>query len=566
MYEELIQKLNPKPKFELKWYKNEDLYSDGSTEDINIDIIANNEPEEYVEAIAGNFCWPVYYHLTHTRKNILNWYPFDSNASVLEIGCGLGAITSVLCDKCKDVTAVELSKRRATATLLRCREKENLEIIVGNLNDIEFEKKFDYITLIGVLEYQGSYTDTNNPYVDFLKKIKTLLKPNGRLLIAIENQYGLKYWCGAREDHTAVPFEGMNQYAISGNKIRTFSKATLDKMIKESGLKKTFFYYPMPDYKLPKTIYSEAHVPHNSNMLNTEYYYIPDTKTLIADEKKIYSDVIDNNVFEFFANSFLVECTEEGEVGEVTFASISGERFADRRIGTRFTREGKVEKFPLEGEKGKPHMMQVLRIEEEFAKRGVLVLRSSLKGNVLVSDYLETPILEDIVLKAYRDKDTKKIFEIFDKVYADILKSSECASWEENIIYTLGLEIEPDSEKYGPILKTGYLDMILRNAFWKDEEIVWFDQEWILENTPAKFVLFRAIIQLYGSYSELQEIMPVAVLAERYALAAIWKELYNVENLFVGAVIDQVHLLELRGFQGSVSTDSLQNIKELAHK
>lgn len=103
-------------------------------------------------------------------KNILNWYDFNKESDALEIGCGLGAVTSVLCGKCKTVTAVELSKRRATAAWLRCREKENLEIIVGNLNDIQFEKKFDYITLIGVLEYQGSYTNSENPYKDFLKK------------------------------------------------------------------------------------------------------------------------------------------------------------------------------------------------------------------------------------------------------------------------------------------------------------------------------------------------------------------------------------------------------------
>ena len=91
------------------------------------------------------------------------------DSDVLEIGCGMGAVTSVLCDNCKTVTAVELSKRRATATLLRCREKENLEIIVGNLNDIQFDKKFDYITLIGVFEYQGCYTDSDNPYKVFFK-------------------------------------------------------------------------------------------------------------------------------------------------------------------------------------------------------------------------------------------------------------------------------------------------------------------------------------------------------------------------------------------------------------
>ena len=257
MYENIIKDLRPKPIFNLTWYTNEDKYSDGDIEDVIIQKIAENSPENYVKAIENNYNWPVYYHLTHTRKNILNWYPFCEDAEVLEIGCGFGAITNMLCDQCKHVTAVELSKRRATGTLLRCREKSNLEIIVGNLNDIQFDKKFDYITLIGVLEYQGKYTDTENPYVDFLKKIKTLLKPNGKLLIAIENKCGLKYWCGAREDHTGIPFDGLNRYKLSNGGIRTFSKDELKEIVNLAGYEKTFFYYPMPDYKLPAVVYSE---------------------------------------------------------------------------------------------------------------------------------------------------------------------------------------------------------------------------------------------------------------------------------------------------------------------
>ena len=141
MYEELIAKMNPRPKFNLQWYKNEDLYSDGEVEDFIIKIIAENRPEDYSNAVYEQFNWPIYYHLSPLRKNILNWYKFKPDSSVLEIGCGMGAITNVLCDECKDVTAVELSRKRATATLRLCRVKKNLEIIVGNLNDIEFEKK-----------------------------------------------------------------------------------------------------------------------------------------------------------------------------------------------------------------------------------------------------------------------------------------------------------------------------------------------------------------------------------------------------------------------------------------
>lgn len=57
MYEEVIKKLNPKPKFNLNWYKNEDLYSEGDVEDEIIKLIAENEPNiiqmRYIHILAG---------------------------------------------------------------------------------------------------------------------------------------------------------------------------------------------------------------------------------------------------------------------------------------------------------------------------------------------------------------------------------------------------------------------------------------------------------------------------------------------------------------------------------
>lgn len=563
MYEEIIERLNPKPKFNLTWYRDKDLYSEGEIEDTIIHLISENDPEDYVQAIADNYSWSAYYHLSHIRKNILNWYPFDPEASVLEIGCGMGAITGMLCDRCKEVTAVELSKRRATGALLRCREKDNLEIIVGNLNEISFEKKFDYITLIGVLEYQGSYTATENPYLDFLKKVKSLLKPEGKLLIAIENQYGLKYWCGAREDHTGIPFEGMNQYSISQKQVRTFSKASLEELVRAGGFQNVYFYYPMPDYKLPTVVYSQDCLPSNGNLLNTQYYYVPDAATLVAQEEKIYGDLIRNGVFEFFANSFLVECTEEGRVGEITFASLSCKRFPEYQIGTRFRGKTAVEKFPLFHPLGEGHVQEILENERALQERGLCVWKSRLLEQSLETAYLEAPTLEDILLEASRRKDVEKICEIWDLIYKEILQSSEEVSWEENLMYTLALGVERDREKYGPILRMGYPDMILRNAFWKDGRIWWFDQEWKLEHIPAKFILYRAILQFYCSYEESSKALPLKEIAYRMGVAMLWKEFGQLDELFNSVIIDPVLIAEINGFKGNSREEALKNIKRL---
>ena len=70
--------------------------------------------------------------------------------------------------------------------------------MVGNFQDVEssLTEKYDYITLIGVFEYSQGYIGTAQPYVEMLRRIARHLAPGGRIVIAIENRLGLKYWAG----------------------------------------------------------------------------------------------------------------------------------------------------------------------------------------------------------------------------------------------------------------------------------------------------------------------------------------------------------------------------------
>ena len=482
---------------------------------------------------------------------------------MLEIGCGLGAITSVLCDKCQSVTAVELSRRRATAALLRCRERENLEIIVGNLNDIEFEKKFDYITLIGVLEYQGTFTDADNPYLDFLMEIKKLLKPDGKLLIAIENKYGLKYWCGAREDHTGMPFEGMNQYTLSNREVRTFARRELEELVKESGFGNTYFYYPMPDYKLPTVVYSQGSLPQNENMHNLEPYYIPDRTTLVADEMEIYKDVIENGVFEFFANSFLVECSDSKDIGKIKQSCLASERRGKYQVATTFTRDGEVQKLALRKE-GCAHVEQIMKNSNALARSGRKILPMQLRDGKLVSEFVTYELLEERLLDAVRRKNRFEFYRILDKVYEEILASSGQVAPEENIIYALDLDNDRNSKKYGPILRIGYLDMILRNAFYVDGQILWFDQEWILECVPAGFILYRLFKELYAAYNWIDKVFSLQEVGEKYHLISAWNSYQMLEGLFLIDILDIAHTEEGKTYRGGDREACLTNIKKLA--
>lgn len=98
----------------LDYYDGEDAYSDGSIEDRLLEIVKTTPKEDYQKVILTEKSWPIFYHLSPERENILDWYEWKDDASVFEVGAGCGAISGVLCRNAKRVVANDLSKRRST--------------------------------------------------------------------------------------------------------------------------------------------------------------------------------------------------------------------------------------------------------------------------------------------------------------------------------------------------------------------------------------------------------------------------------------------------------------------
>ena len=276
----------------------------------------------------------------------------------------------------------------------------------------------------------------------------------------------------------------------------------------------------------------------------------------------MYNDIVKNRVFEFFSNSFLVECTDAKDVGKVTFASMSSERTIEYRIATRFTADGNVEKYALD-DSGKPHILQVLKNEEQMRARGLKVCESRVVEGALVTDFVHAESAEKKVLEAGKKGDKEQVYFLLDQLYENIRKASEIVPEEQNIIYSFELDTVANAEKYGEILETGYIDMILRNAFLIDGEYVWFDQEWTLENVPAKYVLYRALGELYHSFPELQKSMPMEEVAEHYGLLECWDIFKKVEGLFIQTVMDQKHFIESAQIRGGDRAACISNIKKI---
>jgi len=286
----------------LNHYRGEDSYSDGEIEEEILAIISNGQDPE--EVIARDNRWPILYHLSPERRNLLEWFPFQSDATLLEVGAGCGALTGLFCERVRRVVAVELSQQRARITAERYRDTSNLEIIVGNVEEIPLEESFDYITLIGVLEYARAFISTTDPYGRLFDILLPRLREDGTVVIAIENRFGLKYWAGAADDHTGRLFEAIST-PVSGKRVETFSRQGLISLLRRNGLCDLQFYYPHPDYKLPQEIFSDTCLPGLTSLLDEAPCY--DRAGLrLFDERFGFFHLIRDGMYPWFANSFLV--------------------------------------------------------------------------------------------------------------------------------------------------------------------------------------------------------------------------------------------------------------------
>lgn len=408
-------------KLNLTHYPGEDYYSDGDVEDELLDITRNYAAVEYSRIIEERKSWPILYHLSPQRENIVEWLPITKDMKVLEVGSGCGAITGALARKAGEVTCIDLSEKRSKINAYRHTEADNITIHVGNFQEVEPDLPcdYDYICLIGVFEYAQAYIRSETPYEDFLNIIKKHVKADGHVAIAIENKFGLKYWAGCKEDHLGTWFSGLENYP-DGGVVRTFTADGLRQIAAGCGYRQAQMYYPYPDYKFMTCLYSDERLPKigelSSNLRNFDR-----ERLQLFDEKKVFDTIIQENQFPLFSNSYMMLL---GPVLEEKYVKFSNDRIPEFRIKTvlREDASGKtIEKHPLCKE-AHQHIRQTAAIYEKLSKRytdsGLSVNRCRLiegQDPYLRLEYIEGKTLEEIMDDCLERNDVEGFQSLFDE-------------------------------------------------------------------------------------------------------------------------------------------------------
>ena len=479
------------------FYKGKDLYTDGSIEDVLLDAYKNNKQEELLRSSKE---WAVLYHVSDIRENLLDWYPILKNEEVLEIGSGCGAITGLLSRKAASVTCIELSEKRSLINAYRNQNCDNVKIMLGNFEDIELEQKYDYVTLIGVWEYSGLYISGQNPYLEMLKAVKKFLKPNGKIIVAIENKMGLKYWNGALEDHTGKLYSGLNDY-IGDKNVRTFSKPEIIGLLQEAGIEESCFYYPVPDYKLPERIYTEKISPNPGDIRYYRNNY--DTYRLYNFYAATSSDQIcKDKMFSYFSNSFLFVCGEQDE--KCNFVAYSRERRENYRISTSIV-EKKGGKYVVKkalNNRAEEHIKRMKDNERKWKNvlKGIKYLEGTIEDGMYVVPFVDGVQLDTYLYQWRNDEKefVKQVKFIIENYLATDDAHTVPFQYSKEFSQVFGEEYPQDSQS----LKVTNVDLNFANFKMTETGHVYnFDYEWIFDFTiPYEYVIWRAAEQLYDKY------------------------------------------------------------------
>lgn len=392
---------------------------------------------------------------------------------------------------------------------------------ISQLYNIHLDNNyFDYIVGIDILE------ESESP-VELLKQCHKLLKPHGHLLLGAENRYAIKYICGDRDPYTNHSFDGIENYrrlsdvdmdTIAG---RCYSMSELQDMLIKAGFSNDKFYSVMPSLQEAQLIYAQDYEP--AEELAMRYfplYNYPDS--VFLEEQFLYTDLIKNGMFHKMANAYFIECSLDRNFDDTLHATVSLDRGRENALVTSICEHDGVRtvtKRAIYEESGRK-LKEMQDNLDALHERGINVVESHVDGDCFVMPFIDAPIAMN-ELKLIGKRDRADFFEALDDMYELILQSSE----HTDVISEKDMN-SANGRDLGIILEKGYIDMVPLNCFYDasivepKSRFIYYDQEFYIENCPAKAIMYRSVSIIYdGTDREFERLIPRRDVLERYGLA-----------------------------------------------
>lgn len=457
------------------------------------------------------------YYFSVNRENILNWYAFDSNASVLEINGCTGILTGMLCNKVAKVVSIEESEYERQVNLERNKNCHNLEVVVGDLFQLNLQDKYDYII------WNDALIENKDQASAFFEKISRYAYTETRILISVANPLGAKYLAGS-------------QNPISGWKFNSFgrnvgmTKADWESLFSKTSGWKIQWYYPYPDHIVPTEIHTDASIV--SMEYGREYPNCNENRCCTWLDNDFFQG-IDKEQRSFFANSFLLDISMQNNK-DIYYVKLNADRKPEFQISTKilYKKDEKiVEKAPL-CDRANDHIENMHRMEQRDNCKHIRSLPSKLRDGKAYYEFLKLHNLDYYVEECINEERSEEIYTILASFFEEYFQETtvEMYSTDKFAAY-FG---EPnDAESEQECICPANIDLICGNIYVDGQDYIIIDNEWILNiPVPKKFIIWRCINELYYVHAGLEEHISQAELMDSFEISAEEQEQYQKWNYY----------------------------------
>lgn len=430
------------------------------------------------------------------RKNVIHWYPVKENSSVLQIGYESIKIVEELYSKFEKVTICVNNEEDKKEIL---EKYNNSEItIIDNLDKIPKTEEYDYVTLIGTLEiYKNIIEEKAYKRLEKMLNIaKKVCKQDGKILLAVDNKYGMKFWTTMYA-----------QKNILCNQTFAISKTMINELLAKLNLTNYKYYYMLPDYKMTNVIFTDNYLPNIESISRNFIYGEEDFVTF--NQTEAYGEILkeDTELFKLYANSYFVEISkQELADNNIKFVSYTNIRQNEFSIQTTIF-SNRVEKTYLT-EKSKQHIENMKKNIDIMNENGIKTLDSYEKEKIISKFVSNVKTYDKILLEYLEKEDNEAFFEKirdYKKFLIEKLGKINYNDIKENNIFTkYEIKLEDNIADKFNFVKNGLWDMIFQNIFYIENEMYFYDQEWYDENVPVEYIIYRTIAYFANAHEYIK--------------------------------------------------------------
>lgn len=360
-----------------------------------------------------------------------------------------------------------------------------------------------------------------------LEASRGLLGPHGRLLLGMNNRLGLRYWCGDADPYSGRSLDSLENYAqvyktpadtFHG---RMYSRREIEQMLTLAGFFHRKLYAVVSDLEHPMLLYAEDYPP-KEDLRSRVFPTYNKPEHAFLQEEYLYETLIREGMLPVLCNAFLFDCSLDGTLPDVVQVTSSLDRQPPDAMLTIVREHGgerSVEKraaFP----EGEARLREIAAHHADLRAHGVQTVPDELVDGVYRMPYLSS-ITGQVYFSRQMRAGREQVLIAADKFRDVILQSSE------------HVQLPEADDDTGVVLARGYTDMVPINAFMTEKGIQFFDQEFVLENCPAKVILQR-MVDFLSLIPGMEQVVPHQEWLARYGLAAhegrwrkIWQTFYT---------------------------------------